>query len=253
MLSRRLIACLDVTNGGVVKGVNFESLRSMGDPAELTARYEAEGADEVILLNIAAAREERTALVKTVERVADSLFIPLTVGGGVSSTSDAAMLLRAGADKISINSAAVATPALISDAATVFGSQCVVASIDARRRNDGWRVYVSGGRVPTDLDAIDWAVQCAERGAGEILLTSIDRDGTRDGYDIELTRAIADAVPVPVIASGGGGSGAHVVQVLTEGRADAALMAGALHDRTYSVAEIKWSMQQAGIRVRAAA
>ncbi len=253
MLSRRLIACLDVAHGGVVKGVNFESLRSMGDPAELAARYEAEGADEVVLLNIATATEDTNALMRTVERVADSLFIPLTVGGGVSSTSDAAMLLRAGADKISINSAAVATPSIISDAASVFGSQCVVASIDARRCDDRWRVYVSGGRVTTDLDAVEWAIDCAERGAGEILLTSIDRDGTRDGYDIELTRAVAQAVNVPVIASGGGGNGADVVEVLTEGCADAALMAGALHDRTCSVAEIKRSMQQAGIRVRAAA
>ena len=171
----------------------------------------------------------------------------------MSSTGDAATLLRAGADKISINSAAVATPGLISDAANVFGAQCVVASIDARRCDDGWRVYVSGGRVPTDLDAIEWAMKCAELGAGEILLTSIDRDGTRDGYDIELTRAVADAVQVPVIASGGGGDGDDVVEVLTEGRADAALMAGVLHDRTCSVAEIKKAMQQAGIRVRAAA
>jgi cyclase len=253
MLSRRIIACLDVTGGGVVKGINFESLRSMGDPAELAARYESDGADEIVLLNIAAASEKSFALLETVRRVADSLFIPLTVGGGVASTSDAGALLRAGADKVSINSAAVARPGLLTEAASVFGSQCVVASIDARRDGSGWQVYVSGGRRAADLDVVDWAAECADRGAGEILLTSIDRDGTRNGYDIELTRAVSERVSVPVIASGGGGTGAHVVEVLETGCADAALMAGALHDGSCTVYGIKQSMAKAGIRVRAAA
>ena len=253
MLSRRLIACLDVTDGGVVKGINFESLRSMGDPAELAARYESDGADEIVLLNIAADSEKTSALLETVRRVADSLFIPLTVGGGVAGVADAGALLRAGADKVSINSAAVARPGLLTEAANVFGSQCVVASIDARRNGSAWRVYVGGGRRATDLDVVEWARECADRGAGEILLTSIDRDGTRNGYDIELTRAVSERVSVPVIASGGGGTGAHVVEVLEAGCADAALMAGALHDGTCTLYGIKQSMATAGIRVRAAA
>jgi cyclase len=253
MLSRRLVVCLDVADGKVVKGVQFESLRTMGDPAELAARYEVEGADEIVFLNISASSEDATKLTETVSRAADTLFIPLTVGGGINSVEDAGRMLRAGADKVSINSASVLRPALLTEAAERYGSQCIVASIDARKEGDAWRVFTSGGRKRTELDAVEWAQKCAELGAGEILLTSIDRDGTRSGFDIELTRAVAQAVHVPVIASGGGGGSADVIEVLTDGYADAALMAGALHDGTCTVNELKTAMQQNGIRVREAA
>lgn len=253
MLSRRLVVCLDVAGGKVVKGVQFESLKYMGDPAELAARYELQGADEVVFLNIAADTDERAMMIAAVRRAADRLFIPLTVGGGIGSANDVGAMLRAGADKVSINSAAVRRPEVLTQSAEIFGAQCVVASIDARREESGWRVYTNGGRVATDRDAVEWAVECAEKGAGEILLTSIDRDGTRSGYDIELTRAVSDAVSVPVVASGGGGESSHVVEVLSEGRADAALMAGALHDGTTTVSEIKRAMNSADIPVRNAA
>lgn len=253
MLSRRLIVCLDVEDGRVVKGVQFVSLKEMGDPAELAARYEAQGADEIVFLNIAADSEDRTKMIDAVRRSADRLFIPLTVGGGIGSADDVGAMLRAGADKVSINSAAVVRPEVITEAAERFGVQCVVASIDARREANTWRVYTSGGRKATGLDAIEWAQECAGRGAGEILLTSIDRDGTRRGYDIELTRAVGEAVSIPVVASGGGGGSAHVVEVLKYGRADAALMAGALHDGSTTVSEIKTAMLAADIRVRTAA
>lgn len=253
MLSRRLIVCLDVAAGQVVKGVQFVSLKEMGDPAELASRYESDGADEIVFLNIAAAVDGAEQLSETVRRTADRLFIPLTVGGGISTLEDIGSMLRAGADKVSINSAAVARPMLLTEAADRFGSQCVVASIDARREASGWRVYTQGGRTRTALDAVCWAAQCAELGAGEILLTSIDCDGTRNGYDVELTRAVAEAVSVPVIASGGGGESAHVIEVLLSGGADAALMAGAFHDGTRSVSEFKRAMQAAGIPVRMAA
>lgn len=253
MLSRRLIVCLDVEGGRVVKGVQFVSLKEMGEPAELAARYEAQGADEIVFLNIAADSEDRTKMIDTVRRSADRLFIPLTVGGGIGSADDVGAMLRAGADKVSINSAAVLRPEVITAAAERFGVQCVVASIDARREENAWRVYTSGGRKATGLDAIEWARECARRGAGEVLLTSIDRDGTRLGYDIELTRAVGEAVPIPVIASGGGGESAHVVDVLKYGNADAALMAGALHDGSTTVSQIKTAMLAADIRVRTAA
>ena len=253
MLSRRLIVCLDVEDGRVVKGVQFVSLKEMGDPAELAARYEAQGADEIVFLNIAADSEDRSKMIDTVRRSADRLFIPLTVGGGIGSADDVGAMLRAGADKVSINSAAVVRPEVITEAAERFGVQCVVASIDARREATTWRVYTSGGRKATGLDAIEWAQECAGRGAGEILLTSIDRDGTRRGYDVELTRAVGEAVSIPVVASGGGGGSAHVVEVLKYGRADAALMAGALHDGSTTVSEIKTAMLAADIRVRTAA
>lgn len=253
MLSRRLVVCLDVAGGKVVKGVQFESLRTMGDPAELASRYEVEGADEIVFLNISASSEDAAKLTETVSRAADTLFIPLTVGGGINSVEDAGRMLRAGADKVSINSASVLRPALLTEAAERYGSQCVVASIDARKEGDAWRVFTSGGRKRTELDAVEWAQKCAELGAGEILLTSIDRDGTRSGFDIELTRAVAQSVHVPVIASGGGGGSADVIEVLTDGYADAALMAGALHDGTCTVNELKTAMQQNGIRVREAA
>jgi cyclase len=253
MLSRRLVVCLDVAGGKVVKGVQFESLKYMGDPAELAARYELQGADEVVFLNIAADIDERAMMIATVRRAADRLFIPLTVGGGIGSANDVGAMLRAGADKVSINSAAVRRPEVLTQSAEIFGAQCVVASIDARREGSGWRVYTNGGRVATDRDAVEWAVECSEKGAGEILLTSIDRDGTRSGYDIELTRAVSDAVSVPVVASGGGGESIHVVEVLSAGGADAALMAGALHDGTTTVSEIKQAMNAAAIPVRNAA
>lgn len=253
MLSRRLIVCLDVAAGQVVKGVQFVSLKTMGDPAELASRYESDGADEIVFLNIAAAVDRAEQISETVRRTADRLFIPLTVGGGIGSLEDIGKILRAGADKVSINSAGVARPTLLTEAAGRFGSQCIVASIDARKDEAGWRVYTDGGRSRTELDAVSWAVQCAELGAGEILVTSIDRDGTRNGYDVELTRAVADAVSVPVIASGGGGESVHVIDVLTRGGADAALMAGAFHDGTQSATEIKRAMRNAGIPVRMAA
>ena len=252
MLTRRVIVCLDVAGGRVVKGVQFESLRVMGDPTELASRYEAQGADEIVFLNIAAQDDGKEILPSIVRRTAERLFIPLTVGGGISSVQDGATMLRAGADKVSINSAIVSRPAIITEMAEKFGSQCVVASIDARRHQNGWRVYTHGGRKPTDVDAVRWAVKCAELGAGEILLTSIDRDGMREGFDNELTAAVVAAVNVPVIASGGGGQSSHVVDVLSRG-ADAALMAGVFHDGSCTVANVKAAMLAADLPVRIAA
>jgi cyclase len=249
MLSRRVIVCLDVLGGKVVKGVRFESLVTMGDPAQLASIYESEGADEITLLNIAATNEIDT-VSDTVRRTADRLTIPLTVGGGIGSLNQIEEMLLAGADKVSINSAAVARPSLLTDAATRFGSQCVIASIDAKEDETGWRVYINGGRMRTSLDAVSWAIECADLGAGEILLTSIDRDGTRSGYDIELTRAVVDAVTVPVIASGGAGQAGHVIDVLKLAGADAALVAGMLHDGTSNVREIKDAMRAASLPVR---
>ena len=250
MLTRRLIVCLDVKGGRVVKGVQFEGLRDVGDPVELARRYEAEGADEVTFLDISASEEERSTLLDLVRRTAEQLFIPLTVGGGVRTVDDVGRALRAGADKVSINSAAVTNPALLTGCAERFGSQCVVASIDARREGDRWRVYTRGGKTPTDLDAVAWARECVQRGAGEILLTSIDRDGARSGYDLALTQAVAEAVSVPVIASGGAGSAEHVRAALQEGRADAALVAGILHDAVTTVGEIKGLLARSGLAVR---
>jgi cyclase len=249
----RLIVCLDVRNGRVVKGVRFEGLRDVGDPVELAARYEAEGADEIVFLDISASAEARTTLLETVRRAAEAVFIPLTVGGGVRTVDDVACVLRSGADKVSINTAAVARPALLSDGAERFGSQCVVASIDAKREQAAWRVWTHGGSVRTELDAIEWARECVARGAGEILLTSIDRDGARSGFDLALTRAVSNAVPVPVIASGGAGSAAHVRDAVVDGRADAVLVAGILHDGVTTVRAIKAEMAHARIPVRAVA
>ena len=240
MVTRRVIVCLDVRDGRVVKGVEFTGLRDMGDPTELAERYENEGADEIVLLDVTGRGHD----LDTVRRAAEGVFVPLTVGGGVRSRDDVSALLRAGADKVSINSAAVARPELISACARKFGSQCVVASIDVR----GGRVWVNGGRVETSLDAIEWARRCAEVGAGEILLTSIERDGTRTGYDVELTRAVADVVSVPVVASGGAGNAEHVVEVLRV--ADAALVAGIVHERAVSVAEIKRALCANGVPTR---
>ena len=250
MLSRRVIVCLDVDAGRVVKGVQFVSLRDVGDPVELAARYEAEGADEVVFLDITASAEARGILLDLARRTAELLFIPLTIGGGIRTVDDMSAVLRAGADKVSVNSAAVNDPALLTKGAAKFGSQCIVLSIDARSEGDGWCVYTHGGRTRTDLDAIAWAREAVQRGAGEILLTSIDRDGRRSGYDLELTRAITSAVAVPVIASGGAGSAQDVLAALRDSGADAALIAGILHDGVTTVAEIKSELIAGGIPVR---
>ena len=250
MLTRRVIVCLDVRNGRVVKGTQFVNLRDVGDPVALAAYYEREGADEIVFLDISASAEARGTLLDVARRTAEQLFVPLTIGGGIRSVEDVGAALRAGADKVSINSAGVTRPAVYTEAAERFGAQCVVASIDAKRDGERWAVYVKGGRERTELEAVAWAVECVARGAGEILLTSIDRDGARTGYDLELTRAIADAVPVPVVASGGAGSAAHVCEVLERGHADAALLAGILHDGVSSVAEVKRAMGDAALPVR---
>lgn len=253
MLTRRLVVCLDVKGGRVVKGVQFQGLRDVGDPVELARRYEAEGADEVTFLDISASAEERDTLWELVRRTAEQLFIPLAVGGGVRTVEDVGRALRAGADKVSINSAAVANPALLTACAARFGAQCVVASIDAKRDGDRWRVFTHGGKTPTDLDAVAWARECVARGAGEVLLTSIDRDGARTGYDLALTRAVSEAVAVPVIASGGAGSAAHVREAFQVGCADAALVAGILHDGLTTVGAIKALLREGGLHVRSVA
>ena len=252
-LTRRLIVCLDVQNGRVVKGVNFTGLRDVGDPVALAERYEAEGADEITFLDITATHEARATLFDLARRTAERLFIPLTIGGGIRSAGDIAAALRAGADKVSVNSAAVRTPEILTRGAERFGAQCVVASIDAKWDGQRYRVYTAGGRVPTALDAIEWAQECVSRGAGEILLTSIDRDGRRDGYDLALTRAVASAVDVPVIASGGAGNASHVCEAITNGLADAALVAGIVHDGVTTVGALKAEMQRAALAVRAVA
>jgi len=252
-LTRRLIVCLDVRGGRVVKGTRFVNLRDVGDPVELAARYEAEGADEIVFLDIAASIEERGTLLDVARRTAERLFIPLTIGGGVRSAADVAQVLRAGADKVAINSAAVRNPEVLTEAAAMFGAQCVVSSIDAKMTDGTWRVYTHGGRTATERDAVEWARECERLGAGEILLTSVDRDGSRDGYDIELTRAVADAVNVPVIASGGAGSALDVVDVIQSGHADAALVAGILHDGVATVSELKTHMKGSLLPVRNAA
>jgi len=253
MLTHRVIACLDVKDGRVVKGTRFVNLRDSGDPVELAEGYEGQGADEIVFLDIAATNEGRETLLDLVRRTAERLFIPLTVGGGMRRVEDIANALRAGADKVAINSAAVRHPQLVTQAASRFGSQCVVASIDALRKGDYWEVYVNGGRQPTGLDAIDWAKRCAELGAGEILLTSIDRDGGRCGYDIELLSLVSHAVTVPVVASGGAGSARDVVDAFALGGADAALLAGVLHDGTTDIRSVKEALKAANITVRAAA
>jgi imidazole glycerol-phosphate synthase subunit HisF len=253
VLTRRLIVCLDVHAGRVVKGVQFVALRDVGDPVELAAFYEAQGADEIVFLDISASAEDRGTLLDLARRTAERLFVPLTIGGGVRGVDDVGRVLRAGADKVSLNSAAASRPEIITESAERFGSQCVVASIDARRENGSWRVFIRGGRTATDLDAVAWARECVRLGAGEILLTSIDRDGARSGYDLELIRAVAAAVNVPVIASGGAGSAADVRAALADGGADAALVAGILHDRVTTVQAIKAVLRDDGIPVREAA
>lgn len=251
MLTRRVIVCLDVKGGRVVKGVNFVGLRDVGDPVALSERYEAEGADEITFLDISASAEERATLLEVARRTAERLFIPLTIGGGVRTADDVARALRAGADKVSLNSAAVTNPEVLTAAADRFGAQCVVASIDARQNADGiYKVWVKGGREETPLEAVAWAQECVARGAGEILLTSIDRDGARTGYDLAITRAVADAVNVPVIASGGAGNAQHLVDAVGQGHADAVLVAGILHDGLTTVHDLKQVMRDAGLPVR---
>jgi len=251
VLTRRVIVCLDVKGARVVKGIQFEGLRDVGDPVAMSERYEQEGADEITFLDISASAEERATLLDVARRTAERLFIPLTIGGGVRTADDVAHALRAGADKVSLNSAAVARPEVLTEAADRFGAQCVVASIDARCGADGtWRVWVKGGREETSLEAVAWAQECVARGAGEVLLTSINQDGARTGYDLPLTRAVADAVPVPVIASGGAGRAAHLVEAIVDGHADAALVAGIVHDGVTTVRELKHAMRLAGIPVR---
>jgi cyclase len=255
----RVIPCLDVDGGRVVKGVRFVGLRDAGDPVELAARYDAEGADELVFLDITASSDARNTIVDVARRTAEEVFIPFTVGGGVRSADDARRLLRAGAEKVSVNTAAVERPELVGEVAAEFGSQCVVVAIDARRRpadddgggsGGGWTVVTHGGRRPTGLDAVAWAERVCELGAGEILLTSMDRDGTRDGYDLELTRAVSDAVPMPVIASGGVGTLAHLADGIIDGGADAVLAASIFHFGEFTVAEAKAHLAARGITVR---
>jgi cyclase len=252
MLAKRIIPCLDVHAGRVVKGINFVNLRDAGDPVESARAYNLAGADELVFLDITATHEERSIMLDVAARVAEQVFIPFTVGGGVRSLEDARRLLLAGADKVSVNSSAVKRPELLRELSEHFGNQAVVLAIDARRRPGpgGWEVYVAGGRVPTGLDAVKWAARGAELGAGEILLTSMDRDGTKDGYDLELTRAIAQAVGVPVIASGGAGRKEHFAEVLTIGSADAALAASVFHFGEIAVQELKHYLQERGVPVR---
>jgi imidazole glycerol-phosphate synthase subunit HisF len=246
---KRVIPCLDVDAGRVVKGTNFVDLRDAGDPVELAERYDAEGADELVFLDITATHEKRDTIVELARRTADNVFVPFTIGGGIRSASDAQAVLDAGADKVSINSAAVARPELIDELATVFGAQCVVLAIDARGRDEGWEVHVAGGRTPTGNDVVEWAREGVERGAGEILLTSMDRDGTEAGFDLELTATVAKAVGVPVIASGGAGNLEHLVEALRAG-ADAALAASIFHYGQHTIGEAKRHLADAGIPVR---
>ncbi|MGA7669862.1 MAG: imidazole glycerol phosphate synthase subunit HisF [Nitrolancea sp.] len=251
MLTKRIIPCLDVTNGRVVKGIQFQGLRDAGDPVELAARYDAEGADELVFLDISASNEGRATMVDVVRETARQVFIPLTVGGGVRSPDDVYTLLRAGADKVSLNSAAVARPELIRESASRFGNQCIVLAIDARWNGDGrWEVYTHGGRRETGLDAIEWARRGVELGAGEILLTSMDADGTQRGYDLKLTARIVDAVPVPVVASGGVGTLDHLLQGITIGCAQAVLAASIFHYGTYSIADAKSYLASKGVPIR---
>ncbi|GAB6148043.1 imidazole glycerol phosphate synthase subunit HisF [Stetteria hydrogenophila] len=250
MAAKRIIPCLDVRGGRVVKGVNFQGLRDAGDPVELAARYEEEGADEIVLLDISATPEGRAPLYRLVSDVASVLSIPLTVGGGVRGLEEFGRLLDSGADKVSVNTAAVRDPGLVARAAEEYGSQAVVVAIDAKREGGAFRVYVSAGRIPTGLDAVEWAREVERLGAGEILLTSIDRDGTRDGYDLELTRLVSSAVRVPVIASGGAGRLEHFLQALRDAGADAALAAGVFHYGVLTVRQVKEYLAANGVEVR---
>jgi imidazole glycerol-phosphate synthase subunit HisF len=249
-LAKRIIPCLDVTAGRVVKGVNFVQLRDAGDPVEIAARYDGEGADELAFLDITASSDGRDILLHVIEAVASRVFIPLTVGGGVRRVEDVRRLLNAGADKVSINTAAVQTPDLVREASAIVGCQCIVVAIDAKRSGPSWEVFTHGGRKPTGIDALDWARRMESAGAGEILLTSMDRDGTRDGFDLALTRAVADGVGVPVIASGGVGKLEHMAEGVLEGRADAVLAASVFHFGDFTVRQAKEHMRSRGIEVR---
>ena len=252
MFTKRIIPCLDVNNGRVVKGVNFVQLRDAGDPVEIAKAYDAAGADEIVFLDITASSDERETVVDMVRKVAANVFIPFTVGGGIRTVEDFKVLLREGADKISINSSAINRPELIREAAEKFGSQCVVVAIDAKKRADGtgWNIYKNGGRVDVGIDAVEWAKKVDALGAGEILLTSMDGDGTKAGYDLELTRAIAEAVSIPVIASGGAGTLEHFYEALTEGKADAALAASLFHFKELEIKEVKQYLREKGVSVR---
>ena len=252
MHTKRIIPCLDVTGGRVVKGINFVNLRDAGDPVEVARAYDKAGADELVFLDITASSDARNIVIDMVRRVAETVFIPFTVGGGIRTVEDFKVILREGADKISVNSAAINNPALISDAAEKFGSQCVVVAIDAKRREDGsgWNVYKNGGRIDVGLDAVEWAVKAESLGAGEILLTSMDCDGTKAGYDIELTRQISEAVSIPVIASGGAGAKEHFYDALTKGKADAALAASLFHYKELEIMELKQYLKEREVPVR---
>ena len=252
MLAKRIIPCLDVHNGRVVKGINFVNLRDAGDPVEVAKMYDKAGADELVFLDITASSDARNIVIDMVRRVAETVFIPFTVGGGIRTVDDFKVILREGADKISINSSAINTPELISDAADKFGSQCVVVAIDAKRRADGsgWNVYKNGGRVDVGLDAVEWAIRAEKMGAGEILLTSMDCDGTKAGYDIELTKMISENVSIPVIASGGAGTKEHFYDALTEGKADAALAASLFHYKELEIGDLKQFLKDKDVAVR---
>ena len=250
MLAKRIIPCLDIKDGRVVKGVNFVNLRDAGDPVEQARLYDEQGADELVFLDISATHEGRRTTLELVSRVAETVFMPLTVGGGIRVVDDMRNLLLAGADKVSVNSAAVKRPELLAEGASRFGAQCIVLAIDARRNGSGWEVYVNGGRVPTGMDAVEWAIRGVELGAGEILLTSMDADGTLAGYDLELTRIVSDVVSVPVIASGGAGTSLHFAEVLSKGNADAALAASLFHDGKLRIPELKSELKARNIPIR---
>ncbi len=251
MFTKRIIPCLDVNQGRVVKGINFVNLRDAGDPVAVGAAYDAAGADELVFLDITASSDGRNTVVDLVRRVAEKVFIPFTVGGGIRTVDDFRAVLREGADKVSVNSAAIDNPFLLSEAAEKFGSQCVVLAIDARRRPEGgWTIYKHGGRIDTGIDAVEWAERACKLGAGEILLTSMDCDGTKNGYDLELTRTIAELVPVPVIASGGAGTKEHFLDVLTQGKADAALAASLFHYKELEIGDLKKYLQERGVSIR---
>lgn len=250
MYAKRIIPCLDVKNGRVVKGVSFVDLRDAGDPVECAAAYDKQGADELVLLDITATHEGRSTMIDIVSKVANTVFIPFTVGGGIKSVDDFKELLRAGADKISVNSAALRNPDLINEAAYKFGSQCVVVAIDAKKNENSWEVYLNGGRIPTGIDAVEWAKEAERRGAGEILLTSMDKDGQKSGYDIELTRAVSESVGIPVIASGGAGKAEHFLDAFTQGKADAVLAASLFHFNELPIPELKEYLAKNSISVR---